>query len=139
MLNFTSNNKLVIGPTNNSTYNLNPAGGYGLYVVDGILTEEVVVKLEADWPDYVFQLTYRLMPLEELEAFVQNNNHLPKVPSAAVVAKEGQKLGENQKVLLEKIEELTLYLIEMNKELKSAQAKIEALEAKVESATATQP
>ena len=133
---FTANNKIIVGDLSTANLNLNPTGAYSMFVTDGIVTEEVVVKLKADWPDYVFKPAYRLMPLEELEAFIGNNQHLPNVPSANEVANEGQKLGENQKVLVEKVEELTLYLIQLNKELQAAQAKIEALEASTGSATA---
>lgn len=103
-------------------------GDYKLFVGGAMLAEEVVVKLQADWPDYVFMPNYPLMPLEDLERFVLKNQRLPNIPSAKTVAKEGQNLGENQKVLVEKIEELTLYLIAINKELEKAKAKIEALE-----------
>jgi hypothetical protein len=67
------------------------------------------------------------MPLEELETFINRNQHLPNIPSATEVATQSQKLGENQKVLVEKVEEFTLYLIEMNKELQAAKAEIKAL------------
>ena len=60
--------------------------------------------------------------------FVKKNRHLPGVPSAAKVAKEGQALGANQQILLEKVEELTLYMIQLNKELEAAQARIGELE-----------
>jgi hypothetical protein len=149
--------KITHGNANNSTgsdlFSLNPAGDahfngrvginttnlvgdYKLFVGGSMIAEEVVVKLEADWPDYVFKPTYPLLSLEELEEYISLNQHLPNVPSANEVATEGQKLGENQKVLVEKVEELTLYLIQLNKELQAAQAKIEALEASTGSATA---
>lgn len=77
------------------------------------------IKVEATgWPDYVFKLDYKLNTLPELEAYIKANGHLPEVPSAAVVEKEGVALGEMNKILLKKIEELTLHLIEKDKELK---------------------
>ncbi len=69
------------------------------------------------WPDYVFKDDYKLKSLEELEQFIAENNHLPDVPSADQVSKEGLNVGDNQAVLLKKIEELTLYVIELKKEI----------------------
>tara|TARA_Y100000114_G_scaffold92623_1_gene86069 strand:+ start:9895 stop:10473 length:579 start_codon:yes stop_codon:yes gene_type:complete len=75
------------------------------------------VKVEASpWPDYVFSSDYNLRPLNELEDFIQQNQHLPEVPSAQEIEANGQDLGDIQTVLLKKIEELTLYLIDENKE-----------------------
>ena len=63
-----------------------------------------------DWPDYVFNSTYQLRPLAEVEAFIKTNSHLPEIPSAEEVANEGIDLAEMDASLLKKIEELTLYL-----------------------------
>jgi len=68
-------------------------------------------------PDYVFAPNYALRPLAEVERFVRQNSHLPEVPSAAEVAKDGLALGEMNATLLKKVEELTLYLIEQNKQI----------------------
>ncbi|WP_339608919.1 hypothetical protein [uncultured Roseivirga sp.] len=67
-------------------------------------------------PDYVFQPNYKLQTLNELEAFIKENSHLPNIPNAKEIETNGQNLGDMQLKLLEKIEELTLYLIEENKE-----------------------
>ena len=76
------------------------------------------IKVEtANWPDYVFSKEYKLPDLKETETFIKNNGHLPGVPSATVAEKEGIELGEMNKVLLKKIEELTLHLIELKKEV----------------------
>jgi hypothetical protein len=108
--------------------------GYKLYVETGIRTRKVKVD-QATWPDYVFYDGYKLPPLPEVESFIKKNNHLPGVPSAAEVKKEGLDLGEGQAVLLKKIEELTLYVIEQNKKIatlltvaESQQKRIDALE-----------
>ena len=95
----------------------NPAG-YKLYVDQGILTEKVKIAVagSVQWADHVFQSNYPLMPLEQVEAFIQQNKHLPNVLSADEMVKEGNDLGKTDAKLLEKIEELTLYLIEMKKE-----------------------
>lgn len=69
-------------------------------------------------PDYVFEKSYKLKSLEELDSFIKINGHLPEVPSACDVEKNnGISLGEMSEKQLLKIEELTLYIIEMNKKL----------------------
>ncbi|WP_410222295.1 hypothetical protein [Pedobacter sp.] len=78
------------------------------------------IKVEtANWPDYVFNDSYRLTDLKETAEFIKKNKHLPGVPSAAEAEKEGIELGEMNKVLLKKIEELTLHLIEKDKQLEN--------------------
>lgn len=108
----------------------NLSSGYKLYVSDGIITEKVKVKLKASWPDYVFAKDYNLLSLSETEKFIKANSHLPGVISAKEVEKEGVELGESNAVLLKKIEELTLYMIAADKEIKSLQQKVKVLEAK---------
>jgi hypothetical protein len=71
----------------------------------------------AEWPDYVFNADYQLPSLSEVEKFVTANKHLPGIPSADEIGKEGQDLGEMNKKLLQKIEELTLYVIELQKQV----------------------
>jgi trimeric autotransporter adhesin len=97
--------------------------GYKLFVEQGLLTEKVkvAVKTSADWSDYVFDDQYRLLPLNEVAKFIQQNKHLPGIPSATEMVKEGNDLGQTDAKLLAKIEELTLYMI-------AQQKKIEALE-----------
>jgi len=85
-----------------------------LAVNGDIFSTKVKVTLTG-WCDYVFNPTYRLRPLSEVEQYIQQHHHLPEVPSAAEVEKNGLDLGDNQATLLKKIEELTLYLIEQNK------------------------
>lgn len=70
-----------------------------------------------DWPDYVFGEGYRLRPLAEVEEYVKEHSHLPDVPSAAEVEAEGADLGEMNKVLLQKVEELTLYIIDLQRQI----------------------
>jgi Asp-tRNA(Asn)/Glu-tRNA(Gln) amidotransferase B subunit len=85
-----------------------------------ILAEEVRVQLSGDWPDYVFTQNYDLMPIDELETFINKNNHLPEIPSSAKVTEEGGiDVGEMNALLLKKIEELSLYVIELHKEIKT--------------------
>lgn len=104
--------------------------GYRLAVNGKIICEELRVRVKADWPDYVFADNYRLRPLEEVEAHIKARRHLPGVPAAAEVQQEGLAVGEMQKVLMEKVEELTLYLIGQQKQIQSLQAEIQTLKAK---------
>ncbi|MDX9907565.1 MAG: hypothetical protein RBS55_13340, partial [Bacteroidales bacterium] len=80
-----------------------------------IKCKQVEVSL-AGWSDFVFEDGYNLMPLAELEAYINHHNHLPDVPSAEEVISNGNNLGEMDAILLQKIEELTLYVIELKKE-----------------------
>ena len=92
--------------------------GYKLAVNGTIRSKEV--KVEAGpWPDYVFKPSYRLPALNEVKAYVEKNRHLPEMPSERQVAKEGINLGEMNRLLVKKVEELTLYLIEKDRELKT--------------------
>lgn len=87
-------------------------------------TREVIVDTQV-WPDYVFEGDYVLMPLIEVEAYIEKNGHLPKVPSAEEVEENGQSLGQINQILLEKIEELTLYLIEQQKQIDELKLQIQ--------------
>lgn len=93
-------------------------GLHKLAVEGSIGTREVVVEATA-WPDYVFQENYDLKSLEEVKTYVEENGHLPEVPSAKEVEKEGVELGQMNELLLQKVEELTLYVIDQNEQLKS--------------------
>ncbi|HRO76463.1 MAG TPA: hypothetical protein PLP27_09980, partial [Crocinitomicaceae bacterium] len=95
---------------------------------NGVLSaREVKVDLTA-WPDYVFKKDYELMPLKQVDDFIQTNGHLPNVPKAETIETEGLNLGEMNKLLMQKVEELTLYLIEQQKLIEAQQKRIEALE-----------
>ncbi|MCP9747551.1 hypothetical protein [Lacihabitans sp. CS3-21] len=110
------------------------AGGYNLLVKGGILTEKVKVALVSttDWADYVFEKSYKekMMTLEEVEKFTISNKHLPNVPSAQDMVDKGMEVGQTSKMFMEKIEELTLYMIELNKEVKALKAENELLKKK---------
>jgi hypothetical protein len=69
------------------------------------------------WPDYVFSRNYKLPSLSEVEQFITENQHLPNVPSAAEVKENGIELGEMNAILLQKVEELTLYIIALQKQV----------------------
>lgn len=101
--------------------------GYRLAVNGNAIFTKVKVQQYSSWPDYVFNASYKLLSLSELEKFIQQNHHLPEVPSAKEVAESGLDLGDNQVTLLKKIEELTLYLIEQNKKIALQQQQIDKL------------
>ena len=96
--------------------------GYRLFVQDGILTEKVkvAVKNTSEWSDHVFQTGYRLKSLAEVQAFIRVNKHLPGVLSAREMVERGNDLQQTDAKLLEKIEELTLYSIELENKLQDA-------------------
>ena len=94
-----------------------PATGY-LFTVDGkIMCEELKVQMSESWPDYVFADEYKLPSLYELEKQIKLNKHLPGIPSAKEVEANGFEVGEMQANMMEKIEELTLYIIELQKQI----------------------
>jgi len=87
------------------------------------------IKVEAtNWPDYVFLPAYEKSSLADLEKFINENRHLPEIPSAKEVETEGLSLGEMNALLLKKIEELTLYLIEQDKKSEKQESRIRELE-----------
>ncbi|MEQ9262423.1 MAG: hypothetical protein RLP14_04595 [Owenweeksia sp.] len=92
-------------------------GNYKLFVSGKILTDELTVRLVQDWPDYVFTESYNLMPLAEVRSYIKDNGKLPNVPSAKEVENTGVKVGEMNAVLLEKVEELTLYILELEERI----------------------
>jgi hypothetical protein len=108
--------------------------GIGTTIPDAKLTvkgtvhaNEVKVDLNVQGPDYVFEKGYDLMSLEETKAYIEANKHLPEVPSAKEMEKNGVQLGEMNLLLLKKVEELTLHLIEQNKKLEIQQQEINQL------------
>ena len=103
-----------------------------LTVKGKIHAEEIKVDLNVPGPDYVFEKDYQLKSLEEVEKFVSVNKHLPEIPAASVMEKEGIGMGEMQMKLLQKIEELTLYSIEQNKKLAAQNKRVELLEKALE-------
>jgi hypothetical protein len=125
-----NNGAVAIGDVSMTTPNIGTPSlpnGYRLYVQYGILTEQVRVALSTtgDWSDYVFAKDYNLMPLNRVADYVKKNSHLPGVPSAEDVKKEGIDLGSMDATLLKKIEELTLYVIQQNQRIDEMQKKID--------------
>jgi hypothetical protein len=99
--------------------------------VNGAIGARKVKVTQAAWSDFVFHDNYKLPSLYEVEAYVKKNKHLPGIPSEAEVVKDGVDVGEMNKLLLQKIEELTLYIIDLKKESTRQQEKIEKLEKKL--------
>ncbi len=100
------------------------ASAYKLTVTGKIICEELKVKLvSSGWPDYVFDDKYKLKSLVDVEKFIAKNKHLPNIPSAAEVEKNGIEVGDMQKKMMEKIEELTLYIIDLQKQVDTLKQK----------------
>lgn len=99
-------------------------GTYLLYVKGGIKTEKVKVEIAAEngWADYVFAKNYKLMPLQEVENYINTNGHLPEVPTTDEAIKNGIELKEMNILLLKKVEELTLHAIEQNKRIEQLES-----------------
>ena len=120
IMRLATDGRVAIGTTNPGSFKL---------AVDGrIGAREIQVTLANPFPDYVFASSYRLRSLASLENYINQNKHLPNVPSAAEVEKNGGiELGQMNTKLLEKIEELTLYVIEINKKVEKLEKENEAL------------
>lgn len=118
--NLTVYGNVLIGKTtqSNSSYKLD---------VDGIIRSQKVV-VNSTGADFVFEPSYQLTELDSLNAFIRKYQHLPDVPSAEEMKKKGLDVGDNQILLLQKIEELTLYIIKINGELALKDKKIQQLE-----------
>jgi hypothetical protein len=106
-------------------------GNYRLYVNGGILTTKVKVAnyCSASWADYVFAADYVLPPLADVETYIKENSHLPNIPSAMDIEKEGLDIADMQSKQMAKIEELTLYMIGMKKEIDELKKQNAALQA----------
>lgn len=87
-----------------------------------IKAKEILVEI-GSWPYYVFDAGYRLRDLNEVETFINENGHLPEVPSAKQITEEGLSIGEMNHILLKKVEELTLYIIGLEKRLSEIENK----------------
>ncbi len=114
LFNITTSGNVGIG-------SLNP--NQKLTVNGTIYGREVKVDLNVPGPDYVFQPEYKLMPLDEVKKYIQENKHLPEVPSAAEMEANGINLSEMNMLLLKKIEELTLHIITLEERIREAKNK----------------
>ena len=110
-------------------YTFNPQG-YHLSIAGKARAEEIVVEV-GWWSDFVFEDDYALRPLSEVATFIEQNGHLPDIPSAAEVAESGVALGDMQARLLQKVEELTLYVLEQDERLAALELENAQLRASV--------
>ncbi len=108
-----------------------PTTPFLLAVGGGVIAEEVLVQLQASWPDYVFEPNHALPSLPEVEKFVSENKHLPGVADAKTVAAEGLNLGKMQATQMEKIEELYLHVIALSKQVEAQAATIAELQSQL--------
>jgi len=95
-----------------------------------VRAKEVIV--DTGWSDFVFEDSYGLKSLDEVEAHIEEHGHLPDVPSASIVESEGLSVGEAQKIMMQKIEELTLYVIDQDKRNSALEAKVRAQQKEIE-------
>ncbi len=119
---FDSNQNVGLGTST-------PDPNFKLSVNGSIRSKEV--KVEANWSDFVFYEDYELRTLEEVEKHINERGHLPEIPNEAEVTENGINLGEMDSKLLQKIEELTLYLIDMNKQMQQLKSENQELKEKV--------
>jgi hypothetical protein len=115
----TPEGKFAIGTTNTP-------GTHKLYIGGSAIAAEVVVKLQTNWPDYVFEPTYTMLNNAQLRQYIATNGKLPYLPAAAAVAENGLPLGETQAQLTRLVEELTLRLLEMDGRVADLEAQLEA-------------
>lgn len=132
----------LITDSNIGDYSLPKTGGTLTGTLNGtsakfsnqIRTSKVIVT-QSGWPDYVFSPDYKLPTLTELSVFIKQNRHLPDIPSAREVDENGVNVGDNQALLLKKIEEMTLYLIELKEENDKMRKDISGLQKKIKTFT----
>ncbi len=133
--NFSSNKLTVNGKTGIDTYNFPSYVGsrnvsnYRLFVKGGVVTQALLVH-SSSWADYVFEEGYNLKSLKEVEGYIEENGHLPNMPSAQEVSENGLEMAEITRLQQEKIEELTLYIIEQNKKIEALAETVDALKNK---------
>lgn len=113
--------------------------GYKLAVNGSAIATSMKVKPNGSWPDFVFLKEYKLPALTEVKAYIDKNQHLPDMPSAAEVRKDGLDLGEMNRLLLKKVEELTLYLIDAENENKLLKEKLSNVDQRLENLEKNQP
>ena len=123
---------LVNGRVGINVYSPNDmASSYSLCVNGGIMATKVTIKNYGNWHDYVFDPAYALMPLSELKEFVATRHHLPDIPSEEDVIANGIDVDVMQGLLLKKIEELTLYTIQLQEQVDSMQKELDQLKRNV--------
>jgi hypothetical protein len=89
-----------------------------LLYVDGTMKSREIIVNMSNWPDYVFDSTYILMPMDSLTIFIDSAGHLPNVPSRNEVVSNGMSVSQMNEVMMRKIEELQLYILQLNARIK---------------------
>lgn len=125
----------INGTTSSVGINTTDTKGYQFAVNGSAVATSMTVKLNANWPDYVFKMDYTLPSLTEVKTYIDQNHHLPEMPSEQEVIKDGINLGEMNKLLTKKVEELTLYLIKKDKQLSEQQQQISHQQKAIEQQT----
>lgn len=135
-----TNGNMVLFNSNNKSLFLNTGGSFGIgttttgshkLAVNGSIGAREIKVEATPWPDFVFENDYKLRTLKEVEQHINDNGHLPDIPSTEEVIENGIYLGEMNAKLLQKIEELTLYLIEQNKKIERLEEEVTALKESV--------
>ena len=121
------NSLVIMGSSGNVGIGTADTRGFKLAVAGPAIATEVTVKSLSQWPDYVFAPQYMLPSLSSVKAFVAQNRHLPELPSAQDVARQGVALGELNRLLVKKLEELTLYLMKQQDQIEELHKKVNAL------------
>lgn len=143
LMQLLGNGQLLIGNTQGKQ------GSYLLAVAGSEVATSITVKTVSNWPDYIFHPNYTLLPLNDLKTYIDQNHHLPGIPTESEIHKSGLNLGEIDQALVKKVEELTLYLIskdnqlkeeetrnnEQEKQLKALQSEVSSLKAQIEMVT----
>jgi hypothetical protein len=117
--------KMVLSPSGALSIGTSDPKSYKFAVNGSAIATSMTVKLNAQWPDFVFRDNYLLKPLTEIKDFIQTNHHLPELPNAMEVEKNGLDLGEINRLLVKKVEELTLYAIDSEQRNNSQNAAIQ--------------
>jgi hypothetical protein len=124
--------QLLFGVTSpGSLGNYTFKGNRTLNVVGGIITDSLKIAPVDKWADHVFDSGHKLLPINELQDFIKQNGHLPNIPSKQEVSKNGLELVEFNALLLEKVEELTLYILEQAKKQDELTKRLQSLEQKL--------
>ncbi len=118
---------VFVGTDNCVGINTNKPNGYKLAVGGSMIAERVKVKLQSAWPDYVFHPDYELPSLQETAAYIHRHGHLPEVPAAATVARDGLDIGDMNATLLKKVEELTLHLLKQEEKIRQLEDQLNTL------------
>jgi len=125
--NNASQEKQLLRLMGNGNVGIGIATPYEKLSVNGNIRAKEIKVEASNWPDYVFEEGYQVGTLESLESYIKANKHLPEIPSAKVIEKEGLVLGEMNKKLLKNLEELTLHVIELNKRMEKLEAENQKL------------